>query len=204
LQKAFGRTFYYDGTNSLVAGCPDGVLPTDASKCTLKLGDDLAGPGAEFLATLERLTPGGRCVTVPVPNNLVTLRYLDTVRRCERMSGGVPPWSWPELGPMVRDLDALYVNFISGFEMGLEAALHLFEVASGGTFFLDEIAEISIALQAKLLRVLQENEIRPAGDSKTRKINVRIIAATASLMQVPLATRDADFKKIREIQIIRP
>jgi sugar/nucleoside kinase (ribokinase family) len=33
------------------------------------------------------------------------------------MAGGVPPWTWPELGPMVADLDALYVNFISGFEL---------------------------------------------------------------------------------------
>src|SRR5256886_8169516 len=38
------------------------------------------------------------------------------------MSGGVPPWTWPELGPQVRDLDALYVNFISGYELDLETA----------------------------------------------------------------------------------
>ncbi len=101
----------------------DAALPPEWELVPLiKLGDDLAGPGAEFLGTLERLTPGGRCITVPVPNNRVTLRYLDTVRRCERMSGGVPPWTWPELGPMVRDLDALYVNFISGFEMSLGTA----------------------------------------------------------------------------------
>jgi sugar/nucleoside kinase (ribokinase family) len=42
-----------------------------------------------------------------------------TERRCERMAGGVPGWTWPELGPMVADLDALYVNFISGYEMCL-------------------------------------------------------------------------------------
>src|SRR5438094_623844 len=41
------------------------------------------------------------------------------------MSGGVPPWSWPALGPMVRDLDALYINFISGYEMTLESARFL-------------------------------------------------------------------------------
>src|SRR5574341_1328525 len=38
------------------------------------------------------------------------------------MQGGVPPWTWPELGPLVRDLDALYLNFISGFELSLETA----------------------------------------------------------------------------------
>jgi len=54
----------------------------------------------------------------------------------------------------------------------------LFEVADGGTFFLDEIADISPALQAKLLRVLQNKEIIRLGDTKPIKIDVRIIAAT--------------------------
>ena len=54
----------------------------------------------------------------------------------------------------------------------------LFEVASGGTFFLDEIAEISMALQAKLLRVLQNREIIRLGDTAVKKIDLRIITAT--------------------------
>jgi PAS domain S-box-containing protein len=53
-----------------------------------------------------------------------------------------------------------------------------FELADGGTLFLDEIGEIPLAMQAKLLRVLQEQEIERVGDTRTRKINVRIIAAT--------------------------
>ena len=57
-----------------------------------------------------------------MPNNRVVLRYQSAERRCERMTGGVPGWTWAELGPMVRDLDALYVNFISGFEMELGTA----------------------------------------------------------------------------------
>ena len=59
---------------------------------------------------------------MPVANNRVTLRYQSPARRCERMSGGVPGWTWPELGPMVTDLDAVYVNFISGFELCLGTA----------------------------------------------------------------------------------
>ena len=54
----------------------------------------------------------------------------------------------------------------------------LFEAAEGGTIFLDEVSNTSKNFQAKLLRVLQESEIRRVGDNRTRKVNVRVIAAT--------------------------
>jgi transcriptional regulator with GAF, ATPase, and Fis domain/Tfp pilus assembly protein PilF len=54
----------------------------------------------------------------------------------------------------------------------------LFEVADGGTLFLDEVADTSPGMQAKLLRVLQDGMIRRVGDSKTRKVDVRVIAAS--------------------------
>lgn len=53
-----------------------------------------------------------------------------------------------------------------------------FELADGGTLFLDEIGEVPLAMQAKLLRVLQEQELERVGDTRTRKVDVRIIAAT--------------------------
>ena len=55
----------------------------------------------------------------------------------------------------------------------------LFEQADGGTLLLDEIGELPLALQAKLLRVLQEGEIRRVGDQRTRRLDVRLLAATA-------------------------
>jgi transcriptional regulator with PAS, ATPase and Fis domain len=58
----------------------------------------------------------------------------------------------------------------------------LFEEAHEGTFFLDEIADMPIPLQIKMLRVLQEGEIRRLGETRTRKVRVRIIAATNKVL----------------------
>ena len=88
----------------------------------IKVGRDLASQANEFLRTLRHTPHAARFVEVPQPNNRVTLRYESADRRCEQMSGGVPPWTWAELGPLVQDLDALYINFISGYEMNLETA----------------------------------------------------------------------------------
>ena len=59
----------------------------------------------------------------------------------------------------------------------------LFEQAEGGTLFLDEISEMGLNLQVKLLRVLQENEIRRLGDIKNIKINIKFIASTNKILE---------------------
>jgi two-component system response regulator HupR/HoxA len=63
----------------------------------------------------------------------------------------------------------------------------LFEVADGGSIFLDEIGETSPSFQVKLLRVLQEGEIRPLGAQRSRRINVRVIAATNRNIEADVA-----------------
>ncbi len=104
----------------------DAALPSDWEMVPLiKVGRDLAVEAARHLESLERRAPAARFVEVPFDNNRVTLRYEDGARRAERMSGAVPGWTWEELGPMVADLDAIYVNFISGFEMSLGTAMAL-------------------------------------------------------------------------------
>ncbi len=80
--------------------------------------------------------------------------------------------------------DTLLESELFGYVKGAFSGAHgtkkgLFEEANGGTLFLDEIGEFPLQIQPKLLRVLQEEEIRRLGDTKTIKIDVRIITATS-------------------------
>lgn len=84
--------------------------------------------------------------------------------------------------------DSLLESELFGYRKGAFTGANadkkgLLEAADGGTFFLDEIADISVALQAKLLRVLENREIMRLGDTQSRKINVRIITATNKDLQ---------------------
>jgi transcriptional regulator with GAF, ATPase, and Fis domain len=79
--------------------------------------------------------------------------------------------------------DALLESELFGYEKGaftgaLKAKPGLFESANGGTVFLDEIGDMPFQLQASILRVIQEGEIKPIGNSRSRKVDIRIISAT--------------------------
>jgi hypothetical protein len=119
----------------------------------IKVGRDLAPEAAELLKGLERLAPGARCIEVPAPNNRVVLHYQSAERRCERMSGGVPPWTWLELGPMVMDLDAIYLNFISGFELTLGTAQALRQGFRGPIYA--DLHSLFLGMHHDGIRVLQ-------------------------------------------------
>jgi hypothetical protein len=104
------------------------VLPEEwVMRPILKVGEDLGERALDYLGSIPRveMDPGVRLV--PFPNHRVELRYQDQTRRLERLEGGVPPWTWEELEPLLREVDALYVNFITGFEIGVETAHHFRE-----------------------------------------------------------------------------
>ena len=88
----------------------------------VKVGEDLASEARRFLRTLRRLAPDAHPIEVPYRNNRVELRYHSDERRSEVLSGGVPGWTWAGLQPLLRDIDALYINLISGFELDLATA----------------------------------------------------------------------------------
>ncbi|MEP7348115.1 MAG: hypothetical protein ABI877_22790, partial [Gemmatimonadaceae bacterium] len=96
----------------------DAALPPDWSIVPIaKVGTDRAPQARRFLGSLKRLHPGAGAVEVLAPTNRVELRYLNAERRTEVLSGGVPPWNFPALHPLLDGLDALYLNLISGFEL---------------------------------------------------------------------------------------
>lgn len=88
----------------------------------LKVGEDLAEEARAFVSGMPGLELGSGFRVVPERTNRVELTYTDAHRRGERLTGGVPSWEWEELEPLLEGLDALYLNFISGFEVELEVA----------------------------------------------------------------------------------
>jgi DNA-binding NtrC family response regulator len=105
-------------------------------------------------------------------------------------------------------MESEFFGHVRGAFSGAVAdALGLFRSAHGGTLFLDEIAELSPALQAKLLRVLQEKEIRPVGSTKTHAVSVRMIAATNKILENVVqggSFRQDLFYRLNVVRIVVP
>jgi len=95
-------------------------------------------------------------------------------------------------------VSTLIESELFGYEKGaftgaVKSKEGLFESANGGTIFLDEIGELPLEMQAKLLRVLQEKEVRPVGSNNNVKVDVRVIAATNRDLEA--AYREGTFRK---------
>jgi len=120
----------------------------------VKVGSDLSESAWRFLRSFPRIDMETGIRVVPELNNRVELVYTGPERRTERLTGGVPPWLWAELGPLARTCDALYVNFISGFEMELDTARSLRSGFAGPTYA--DLHSLFLGVGSSGLRVPQE------------------------------------------------
>ncbi len=185
----------------------EAALPVDWCFVPLvKVGSDLAPLANRFLSSLERKGDASRFIEVPQPNMRVTLRYSRNDRNTETLSGSSPTWTWEQLGPMVRDLDALYVNFTSGTELRLETARRL-RRAFPGLIYVD-LHSLLLAPDGVALCVsealedatgwfscfdviqLNEDELRLLGN-KAVEVAARAMAEGAQAFIVTLGSRGA-------------
>ena len=120
----------------------------------VKVGSDLSESAWRFLRSFPRIDVETGIRVVPELNNRVELVYTGPERRTERLTGGVPPWLWAELGPLARTCDALYVNFISGFEMELDTAQSLRNGFAGPTYA--DLHSLFLGVGSSGLRVPRE------------------------------------------------
>ena len=129
----------------------DAALPDDWDVVPLvKVGSDLAPQARTFLRTLRRVAPDALPIEVPWRNNRVEIVYRDAERRSEVLSGGVPGWSWLGLAPLVQDLDALYVNLLSGYELDLATAQLLRQNFKGPIYC--DLHSLTLAIEPDGLR----------------------------------------------------
>ena len=166
--------------------------PEAAGRCTLEhVAREGFGPYAESLG-LVGISPGirelGERIRALAKSHATVLILGETGTGKELVARALHALSLRPAGPFIPHnfgaiTDTLVESELFGHTRGSFTGAHadragLFEAADKGTLFLDEIGDASPSVQSRLLRVLQEGEIRRVGDSRARRVDVRILAAT--------------------------
>ena len=153
------------------------AAPKITTKPLVPQGATIAPPGARANETpMQRVE---RLVRLVAAGNIHVLVTGETGVGKELVAERVHKASRRASGPFVRVEAAMLSEDILEVELfGQGDKAGLFEQANGGTFFLDEVAELPLATQAKLLRVLERGEVVRIGSAEPRKIDLRFIAAT--------------------------
>ncbi len=148
---------------------------------------EAANPG-EIIGSSPSLRAALHQVAVVAPTDTAVLIHGETGTGKELIARALHEGSTRRECPMIKlNCSAISAGLVESelfghvkgaFTGATDRRVGRFELADGGTLFLDEVSELPLDTQAKLLRVLQEQEFEPVGSSKTQKVNVRVIAAT--------------------------
>jgi transcriptional regulator with GAF, ATPase, and Fis domain len=152
------------------------ILPSDKEK----LGD-LVGRSLrmrEIYGLLERIAPTEATILIEGETGTGKDLIAHTVHQFSRRKSG--PFIIVDCGAVAGNLieSELFGHEKGAFTGANTTRQGAFELAHGGTIFLDELGELSLDLQPKLLRVLEQREIRRVGGNRTIKVDIRVIAAT--------------------------
>jgi transcriptional regulator with GAF, ATPase, and Fis domain len=152
----------------------------------------LLGKSKEFIELLTTIEAAAKCdVRVMLEGESGTGKELiaKAIHQCSSRS--LNKFIAIDCGAIPSNLieSELFGHIKGAFTGAITSRTGLLEEANNGVLFMDEIANLPIELQAKLLRVLQEGEIRPLGSNDTRKIDVRVIAASSSSLRQLVANK---------------
>ena len=169
---AIGQTrFRFNASEEQVA-----IVPSDADRC-----GDIIGNNAkmrQLYSIIEKIAPTATTVVIEGETGTGKEVVAQSLHKLSpRNKGPIIIFDCGAVPPNLIESE-LFGHEKGSFTGAVMTRQGLFEMADGGTLFLDELGELPIDLQPKLLRVLENREVRRVGSSKSTKVDVRIIAAT--------------------------
>lgn len=177
---------------SLNAGASE--EPADATRPFDRVGIIGSDPALlDLLTTVERIAPTDASVLILGENGTGKEMIAQAIHANSRRSR--EPFVMVNLGGIAQSLfeSEMFGHVKGAFTGAVAGRKGRFEMADKGTIFLDEIGELDPGSQVKLLRVLQQHTFEPLGDSRTRKVDIRVVSATNA--DIPAMVADRTFRE---------